>query len=306
MSLKYRITYVTRFFLVAILFSFFSSNVNAANGDYRSLGSGNWNASTTWQADYGAGFVAATAGDYPGKNSGTGTVTIRNNNIVSLTASVPNAIGALTIAGTSNNTALAFDGLGTWTLDVTGITTINGPTSNSINNYIAVSLGTFTTGSIAMVNSGTASRDSYLSIASGSVYVSGNIAMPGANTLNYILFPAAGTGTLYISGGFTGTGSITSTVGGGGAAPTSGTVNYNSISNQTIGNYTYFNLNISGGGIKTLPAANVTVGGTLDINSSTLAFESTGARILSVTGNLSGNGTLDMSSGSQTHTLNLN
>lgn len=157
-----------------------------------------------------------------------------------------------------------------------------------------------------MTNSGTASRDSYLSIVSGTVTVTGNIAMPGANTLNYLLFPAGSTGTLFIAGAFTGTGSITSAVGGGGAAPTAGTVNYNSGGNQNIGNYSYYHLATSGGGIKTLPAAAITIGATLDINSSTLAFDAAAARVVTVTGSLAGSGTIDMSSGSQTHTLNLN
>ena len=193
-----------------------TSQLKAANGDYRSIASSAWTTSTTWQADYGAGFVAATAGDYPGKNPGTGTVTIRNNNIVSLDNSIPNAISALTITGTANNTGLVFDGLGAWTLNVTNATTLTGPTSNNINSYLTVVLGSFSTGSVAMTNSGTASRDSYLSIVSGTVTVAGNIAMPGANTLNYLLFPAGSTGTLFIAGAFTGTGSITSAVGGGG------------------------------------------------------------------------------------------
>ena len=213
--LKRRTTNVARYLLMVIIYFIAVSQANAANGDYRSIASTNWTTSTTWQADYGAGFVAATVGDYPGKNVGTGLVTIQNNNIVVLNASIPNAIGSLTIAGTANNTGLNYDGLGAWTLSVTGATTINGPTTNAMNNYVNVSLGSFTTGSISMLNSGTATRDSYLSITSGSVNVSGNIAMPGANTLNYILFPAGSTGTLNLAGAFTGTGGITSTVGGG-------------------------------------------------------------------------------------------
>ena len=306
MRLNHRFTFVMKCFQMVFLFSFLHSQLHAANGDYRSVASSNWTSNTTWQADYGAGFVAAVAGDYPGKNAGTGTVTIRNNHIVNLDNSIPNPIGALTITATANNAALVFDGLGAWTLNVTGATTLTGPTSNNINSYLTVSLGDFTTGSIAMTNSGTASRDSYLSIVSGTVTVTGNIAMPGANTLNYVLFPAGSTGTLFIGGTFTGTGSVTSAVGGGGAAPTAGTINYNSSGNQAIGNFTHFNLSTSVGGIKTLPAAGFTVAGALDINSSTLAFEATGARVVTVTGNLSGGGTLDMSSGSRTHTLNLN
>ena len=291
---------------LSLLFILFSSNANAANGDYRSIASTNWTLNTTWQADYGAGFVAANAGDYPGKNAGTGLVTIQNNTIVNLDASIPNPIASLTISGTSNNTGINYNGSGAWSLTVTGATTINGPTTANMNNYISVSLGSFTTASVSMLNSGIATQDSYISIASGTFTVSGNINMAGANTLNYVLFPAASTGTLYIGGTFTGTGGITSTIGGGAVAPTAGTINYNKAGAQSIGNFTYFNLATSGSGIKTLPAAAISINGSLDITSSTLAFDAVAARVVTVTGNFSGNGTIDMSSGSQTHTLNLN
>ena len=284
----------------------FCKNTNGANGDYRSIASTNWTTSTTWQADYGAGFVATNAGDYPGKNLLTGLVTIQNNNIVALDASIPNPIGSLTIAGNANNTGVNYNGLGAWTLTVTGTTTINGPTTANMNNYVSVSVGSFTTATVTMINSGAATRDSYISITSGSFTVTGNITVPGINTINYILFPAGSTGTLNIGGAFVGTGGITSTVGGGAVAPTAGTVNYNGAGAQAIGNYTYFNLNTSTGGIKTLPAAAANVNGNLDVTASTLTFDATGARVLTVTGNLSGNGNIDMSSGSQTHAMNLN
>ena len=77
---KRYITFVMRCLVVAILFFTTASKVDAANGDYRSIASTNWTTNTTWQADYGSGFVAATAGDYPGKNPGTGLRQIQKNN----------------------------------------------------------------------------------------------------------------------------------------------------------------------------------------------------------------------------------
>ena len=84
-------------------------------------------------------------------------------------------------------------------------------------------------------------------------------------------------------------------------------VNYNRSGDQTIFiSLNYRNLNISGSGIKTLGANTNTVNDNLDITGATLAFNAGGtARILNVIGNLSGNGTIDMSSGPSAHRLNL-
>ena len=43
-------------------------------GDYRSVGSGNWNDPTKWETYNGIRWVAASS--YPGQNPGTGAVTI--------------------------------------------------------------------------------------------------------------------------------------------------------------------------------------------------------------------------------------
>ncbi|MBC7126482.1 MAG: hypothetical protein H5T24_12680, partial [Bacteroidales bacterium] len=94
-----------------------------------------------------------------------------------------------------------------------------------------------------------------------------NITMSGNANQNYILFE--GTGTLNVSGAISG-GGITSTVGGGGL-PTSGTVNFNSTGNQNIGSYTYYNLSVSGGGVKSL-SNNTTVQNILTLNSTILSL----------------------------------
>ncbi|MFN8166671.1 MAG: hypothetical protein U0X76_11045 [Bacteroidia bacterium] len=113
-----------RWLIAAFSLLFTTEHISAANGDYRSIATGNWTSNATWQADYGAGWVAASAGDYPGKNAGTGAVTIQNNTIVTLDASIPNPLGSLAISGTANNTALTYNGSGAWSLTVTGATTI--------------------------------------------------------------------------------------------------------------------------------------------------------------------------------------
>ena len=47
-----------------------------SSGDYRSIGSGNWNDATKWETYNGSSWVTTTT--YPGQNSGTGAVTITN------------------------------------------------------------------------------------------------------------------------------------------------------------------------------------------------------------------------------------
>lgn len=92
-------------------------------GDYRSNvnPSGNWSATGSWQRYNGSAWVAAT--DYPGQNSGTGTVTIRDGDNITLDASPANAIGAFVVGEgasgifqTSNNNR---------TLNVTNGLTVN-------------------------------------------------------------------------------------------------------------------------------------------------------------------------------------
>ena len=84
-------------------------------------------------------------------------------------------------------------------------------------------------------------------------------------------------------------------------------VNYNLSGDQTIFiSNNYRNLNISGSGIKSLGNNTNTVNDNLDVTGATLAFYAGGtARPLNVIGNLSGTGTIDMSTGPSAHVLNL-
>jgi hypothetical protein len=282
-----------------LLFLFITLGVEAASGDYKSVGTGNWSTLATWQADYGAGFVAAT--NYPGQGVGTNVVTIQDNNIVTLDVSPINPLGSLVMNAGANNSAINFNA--GMALTVAGATTINAPTVNAITKAISVGTGSFTTNSLTTTSSGNVARDAFISLSSGTITVTLGITFPGANTDNYILF-TGGAGTVFVGTTFTG-GGITSAVGGGAVAPTSGTVNYNGAA-QTIGTYTYFNLFCSGSGVKTLPNVATLINNNLDVTGCTLAYNAAAAYILTVTGNLSGNGTIDMSPGAQTHTLNLN
>lgn len=229
------------------LLFFFSLSVisySQAVGDYRSIGTGTWTTLTTWERlnALPGTWATPTAGQgYPGQFAVPGTVTIQNNNIVTLNVSPANNIGALTINNGNANSGVVFNG---FNLTVNGATTINANT-NAIYKYLQVDAGTFTTGSVAMTSTNNDTRDCYISISTGSVTVIGNLTMNSSNLRNYVLFTgAAGAGNLYVGGTMSG-GGITSTLGGTATGPTTGTIDFNGAGAQTIPSYNYYNLTIS-------------------------------------------------------------
>ncbi|MGE0078449.1 MAG: beta strand repeat-containing protein, partial [Bacteroidales bacterium] len=254
------------FFLLVLLMAISVNSFGQTAGDYRTRATGNWNANTTWQKYNGTAWANCTAGDYPGVSSGAGTVTILNNTNVTLNASPAYSIGNLNLQTGNRATYITFSG--TNSLTVSGTTTIEVPTSTNTGRYkyIRVLAGSLSTGNVVMDASSDDGRDSYIEISTGSVTVSSDITMSGSNYRNYFVF--TGSGVLYVGGNMTG-GGITSTVGDATTAPTTGTVNYNSASSQSIGSYTYYNLTTSGGGTKSLGGA-VTVNYRLTLTSGVL------------------------------------
>jgi len=200
------------------------------NGDYQTRAAGNWNDYTTWQVRSGGAWVDCATGDYPGATAGAGTVSILNNNTVTITADVPNSIAALQIDGGGNDSYLQFDA--GFSLTVIGQTYLNS-NSNNDEKSILVDAGKFRTGSL-YANSNGNNQDAYVRILTGTVTVDSDITLNSTNIRTYILF--SGAGTLNVGGNMSG-GGITSTTGGG-TSPTAGTVNYNGNGNQNIGNYT--------------------------------------------------------------------
>ena len=149
---------------------------------------------------------------------------------------------------------------------VNNVTTITA-SSNSDYKRIIVNAGTFSAGTL-VTNSGGDTQDAYIEISTGTVNVSGDFTMSSASNLqNYVLF--TGAGTLNVGGNLSG-GSITSSPGGG-TNPASGTVNYNGTNAQNAGDYTYYNLTISGGNTKSIQGT-TTVTNILDIQQGTLAI----------------------------------
>ena len=79
--------------ITSIGISFYLSAQTA--GDYRSVGSGNWNDPAKWNLFDGVNWNATTS--YPGQNPGTGDVTISAFDEMRLTASVPHPVGNLRV-----------------------------------------------------------------------------------------------------------------------------------------------------------------------------------------------------------------
>jgi len=222
--------------------------------------SGNWSSTATW-----GGAAVPVAAD---------TITINAGVIVTVNVSSASCTAITNLAA---NTANGIVILGTNSLAVSGPIVTIVPAANNRNTTINVGGGSLTAGSIALAGAGTASRYTELLISSGTVEVAGTITSAGI--ASRITFTDAG--RIIASGTFmSGTpGTFT---------PSTGTVNYNSSGNQTVEDYTYYNLTLSVGGTKT-PATNLVVNGVLRIATCTLNM---GTHVLSgdftTTGNASG------------------
>ncbi|MFT3752660.1 MAG: hypothetical protein QM800_07220 [Paludibacter sp.] len=221
------------------------SSVNAAQR--YAVATGNWNAAI-W---------AATAGGAAGSAATpTASDDVTINDSRNVTVNVPANCNSLTISDGGNITYVTISG--TNSLTITNGITIGIGTGNGDNKYINVAAGTLSCASIIMNDPGNNNRDSYVSISTGTATVTGNITMNGANGRNQMVF--AGAGTLNVGG--TVTGGTISNLSGGYTALTRGTVNYNGAG-QTVGNYNYFNLTLSGSGTKTMQTGTTTIAGSL-------------------------------------------
>ena len=204
---------------------------------YSRAAGGNWNSPATWST---VGFGSATntgsfpvAGDFV-NIGGTGTRTV--------TVTAGAACATIDFdAGSNTNTISINSGI---TLDVSGAITIPRPTTL---NAISVGAGTFNAGSIAFTGGGGAQRHT-VSISTGTVTVSGNVTQ--ASSTGSATFDFSGAGTLNLGGSF-----LTSTTGTLTLA-TGCTVNYNGAA-QTVGNFSYNNLTLSGSGSKTTTGVTV-------------------------------------------------
>jgi len=217
--------------------------VGRVNGAIRySVAVGNWNATTTWSATSGGapGASVPVAGD---------DVTIERGFNVTVTAnSACTSITYTTVTATilSINSGI--------TLNVSGAITI--PRAGAGVNTLAVGAGVLNAGSIAFTNGGGNVRH-LITISTGTVTVAGDVTQTGSN--GSASFTFTGAGLLRLGGAFLNstTGTLTTVAG--------STVEYFAAGVQTIGDFTYGNLDLSGSGTKTA-AGVITVNGTTTLS----------------------------------------
>jgi hypothetical protein len=269
-------------FLTTILLAISLNLFSQATGDYRSTGSGNWDAAI-WERYDGSSWVAPGANGYPGENTGTGVVTIRNGHSVTLNVSPSNNIGALSLTNSSTELVLS----GTNSLTIAGAITFSDPVTNSTAQTINVGDGSISCAAVNMVNPGGSGRTNTVVISNGELTSFGDITTPGAPAEN--LVTVTGTGTINVGGNFTGG---TFTCG-------TGTVNFNGNVAQNVGGFTYHHLQISGSNTKALQGT-TSIGGNLNVDGGTLELTN---RTITVTGTSSITGTLNDNSNNGTNTF---
>ena len=192
----------------------FTGNVKAATRT--AILTGLWNDTSTW-----GGAAIPGAGDDVVINSG-----------VIVTVNIAGAVAAsLTVlTNTIYNNGLTINGAGT--LVVSGAITMNVPTKGS--STIAVNTRTLSAGSIAIPGSATDGHYCMLSVSTGTINVSGAISFSGTPAQAKLTFWDAG--TLNIGGSLSSGGTITAST---------GTVNCNGSSAQTVGGYSYHVLKVN-------------------------------------------------------------
>ena len=239
----------------------------ARAGACSSATTGNWSTPATWAAGCtGAGGIPAAID----------TVTILTGHVVTVDVAAVAATLTINAAAVANGVTIS----GTNTLTVSGAVTMNAPTA-AVNSALAVGTGTLSAASIAIPGSATGGQNAILSVSTGTINVTGNITFSGTAAQAQLTF--TGAGTLNI-GGNLGTG--------GTFAASTGTVNCNGSSAQTVGGYTYKNLKINNSAGVTLSAA-TTISGLLTMTSGTLDMANTDLSV----GSLTGSGNLTHASG---------
>lgn len=240
-----------RFYLWGLLLLLITLSIptNTFSANITISGTTNWSTITT-----GSGTS--------GQPSAADAITLSNG--ARLTVNVANAVcGSITISGGNTTTYITISG--TNTLTVSGAITINAPTQNNRPKYILVNGGTLNAGSISIASSGSTKQDSYVSIATGTLNVTGNIQMSGTGGINQLAFTDAGT----INIGGTITGGAISNSETSATTLTRGVVNYNNNGNQSIGDYSYNDLTLSGSGTKTLTSSTAQTANVLTVTANT-------------------------------------
>lgn len=229
---------------------------------YYTRANGNWNVNSTWSTVSEGG---AAASSFPSSLT-TDTVMI-GTGVTNRTVTIPSGFTAacadMTMGNNADNTAAVLTlADATAGLNVRDNVYLRGPNAGATSE-LAVGAGTVNVGdSIVFVNSsGTTNHTNRilkLTISTGTVTVGKNVTYASNNTANVpvqqqIVFSDAG--TLNVGGTILFTGPIQN----GTLTSSTGTVNFNSASAQTIpigvSSVTYYNLHFNNAGVKTLSAA---------------------------------------------------
>lgn len=200
---------------------------------------GNWTHDGTFTSSGMVTFTTVAAASISGGTTltlnnltvGAATTLTLNNNVTvagNVTMTVPSGTNTgITIAGTNS-------------LNVTGTMNLPVPGNNNRNVNVNVNAGSLTVGGLFTMSATTSgSRLNFLNISTGTVNLNGGITT--GTTACRIVF--SGSGTLNINGAVTG--------GPPAITESTGTINFNRATAQTVWNETYYNLTLSGGGIKT-------------------------------------------------------
>jgi len=245
-------------FLLLLLFSL---TVSFAQSAVRTASvTGNWNSTATW-----GGAAVPTASDDVVINSGR-TVTVNTAGAVcnSITINATTAANGITMASPG-------------TLNVLGNITMNAPGGNSTSS-IAVVTGTLSAANIA-IPGGVSSRICLVSVSTGTINITENITFSGTVANARLSF--LGSGTLNLGGNLSAGGTFTKST---------GTVNCNGSSPQTIAGYNYNILKSNNpAGITPLAALTITTLTLADITPNSL-FNDAGFAITTAT-------TLNLNSG---------
>ncbi|MBK6732396.1 MAG: hypothetical protein IPG60_16055 [Bacteroidetes bacterium] len=298
-----------------------------AVGDFKTRGSGDWNNPLSWKIHDGTNWQNAIT-EYPGKDVGTGKVTI--NNAITINVSPANPISSLTL-----NANLSFDGVANRTLNVNDLVKINSGTTFTIDagtsaNTLTIGGNLNNAGTMDLFNSATSYCDIIFNGSSNQKILGTSvsdlhdvtIATTSGATVTFTTVPTIN-GDLSVNTGTLITGDITlasgknlsvsddatlsltgnSMVGVSGGIKTFGatsTVDY-AGGGQTVTAETYGNLIFSNNGTKTLPAATIIVKG--DFSTSGNIVTSQASYPINVSGDVILGSTRAFKAGSATHTV---
>ena len=256
--------------LIIIFLSLFLE-VSASAATRTASVTGNWSNTATWGSN-----PYPVAGDAVIINTGvTVTVDIVGAQCASITINA--AANANGISISSPNT-----------LAVSGSITFNAPTA-AVNSTVDVGSGTLSVGSISITGGTIANYISQVTISTGTLTCSGNITFGGTATYAKLTF--SGAGTLNITGNLGTGGTFTAST---------GTVNCNGTSAQTVAGYVYNTLKsnnaagvtlLAASTIKTLTIGDVTSGSVFNDGGFVITMNTSTLNLTSGTYNLGSAGT---------------